>query len=253
MTHLKESNNVLLYNPFSIPINFFITVYETVLQGLAHPRYGNAELADDMIRRIIGLEESGHPNVSMTPRCLNLSIKAYCQNRKVTNGEMVAFGAHRYVMSFVNKFNNGSISILPSKLGFNTLLNCWAETKHWKSYLKALEIYDTMQRLSQNASVQELGTDVYVDVAPDAYTASLLLRIFTKQISNPKVQRKAYTFINALDWNHLDTHACNSMLTLLAKSKPNHPIRLQMARKLLLDMQQRGLADTTSYNTMVSK
>ena len=86
-------------------------------------------------------------------------------------------------------------------------------------------------------------------VSPDMFTNSLMLRIYTSQINRSKVQKKALNFFNKFDFKDLDTYTCNCMLTLLARS--TNANNVEKARQLLLDMEERRLANVTSYNTMV--
>jgi hypothetical protein len=206
--------------------------------GLSHTKFGDSDFANDMVKRIRRMEENGHNNVKLNSTCLNLAIKALC-NKNVSDGSMVAFDAHRYVMNLVTKYDNGEVTVLPSKVGFNTLLSCWVKTKHWKNVLKTEEVYKTMERLSRK------GVD---DVSPDEFTNSLMLRNYSGN-TNKKVQRKALTFMDNVDFDQLDTFAFNCMLTLLARSTIQN--KVEKAQKLLLHMEQRKLASVASYNNMV--
>lgn len=219
---------------------FYHVVFETALQGLSHQEHGNSKLAYKTIKKMQHLENSKHGKVRVNSDCLNLLLRSICNEKKLAKGEMATFNAHNYLIDCVASHDVAETSALPSKIGFNTVLNSWAQSGHWKGVSKAEEIYTIMERLSNEG---------HKNADPDPITVSIMLRIYTQKISSKKMQKKALDFFYRQEIDDLDTFACNSFLTLLARSKVED--RVTKARALLKRMEEKGLANVVSYNTMV--
>jgi len=208
--------------------HFLCSVFETALRGLSDKLYGERDLADGMLGRMFRLQKSGHDEVKPNQTCLNLVLKAQCSNRNRPRGEMAAFDAQRYILQFVDQYEKGEIEVLPTRVGFNTVLTCWGETSHWKGVQKAEELYRIMQRLSSK------GVE---NVSPDQVTNSLMLSIYSKA-EKKNAKNKAVKFFNEINNNDLDTTTCNCMLT--------------RAHHLLEEMEKQRMTDIISYNTVLN-
>lgn len=178
--------------------------------------------------------------LQIRPLCLNLVLKAQCSNRNLPRGQMVAFDAHRYLMDLVVLYEKGDISVLPTQMGFNTVLNSWARSRHWESYRKGEEICSTMERLSKSGST---------NLSRDQFTNAIMLRIYAN-IRSKKTTNRAINFFNKINDEDLDTYTYNCMLIVLSRCKLND--KAVRARKILNDMKERGLTNIASYNTVVS-
>jgi hypothetical protein len=217
-----------------------LQVFETALQGLSDPKYGDKELAHELLQRMFKLAKSGHNRVEPRSLCLNLVLKAQRSDLDVSTDRIVAFDVHRYLMDLVQSYDNGSIKVLPSQVGFNTVLTSWAGARHWKAYRKAEEIYSTMERLSASGAK---------NVSPDQFTNALMLRIYANS-GKKKTAKRAIKFFNKLNNEDLDTFTYNCMLIMLSRSDIDG--KVENARSILKVMEKRGLANIASYNTVVS-
>lgn len=231
MEREEERRNLFLFDNI---------VFETALRGLAHAQYGDGILADTVLKKMFDLHKNGHRLVQPNAMCMNLVIKSQLSENKSSARAMVAFDAHRCIMKFVSMYDEGKSKILPSREGFHTVIASWSDTPHWKSILKAEEIYATMLRLSNTGAV---------DVCPDSFTNLLMLRLFSNDPRN-KSTVKAIKFFKRIKVEHLDAKVYNCMLRILEKSQIKE--KVEISADLLHDMECKKIADLGSYNAVLS-
>jgi hypothetical protein len=97
-----------------------------------------------------------------------------------------------------------------------------------------------MERLSESGAN---------NVSPDRFTNAIMLRIYSNSGSK-KSTKRAIKFFNSIKDEEFDTFTYNCMLILLSRSELKD--KVIRARKILNEMEGKGLTDIASYNTVVS-
>ena len=215
--------------------------FETALHGLSHNTNGDRDMAKELVEELIALSKTNE-SVSLSSICLNLALKAECQEANRNQREMPAFGAHNLLYKYVNMHKHGEIDLLPSKIGFNTVISSWAQTPHNEAIHKAEEIVKTMNHLSRRKDLQY--------VKPDLYTYSNMLRVYANS-RNRMAPQKAEKLVQKLenDKIRLDTYVYNGVLNVCARTiDPNKAVH---ARNWLDKMIKLKKIDKLSYNLVL--
>jgi hypothetical protein len=218
----------------------FDTVFETALRGLSDDQDSDGALADEVLKKMFVLHRNGHKLVTPNSKCVDLAIKAQLSGDSSTAHCKIIFDAHRYLMSIVSMYEKGESKVLPTRVGFNTVLARWEKTRHLKSVVKAEEIYTAMNRLSMNGAV---------DVSPNSFTNNAMMRVFARD-RKIKSTFKALNFFKSIRDEQLDALTYICILRILAGSRINN--KVEIASDILLDMERRKLTDVASYNAVVS-
>lgn len=217
--------------------------YETALHGLSHNTRGDRKMAKEVVEDMISLSKRKE-SVEVSSTCLNMSLKAECQEINRNRNEMPAFGAHRLLFEYIGRFKRGEIDKLPDNIGFNTVILKWSQTPHREAMPKAEEIYNQMKRLSKKKELQY--------TKPDAYTYSNMLKVYSNS-KNYQAPMRAENFVKRiLDEDgsvNLDTYTYNGLLIVWARCID--PAKAVHARKWLDKMINLKKVDKLSHNIVL--
>ncbi len=204
---------------------------ESALFGLAHPTYGDRKEAHRILETMKKLD-----GINLSPNCLDLVVKAHCSSANRGEREMACFDAKRYLLHLIDQVETGKLKVLPTRNAFHYVMLSFAHSRHQKSFDNCLEIYEVMKKLSDQGKKQ---------FTPDNQIIGIMLNTSTH--SKPrKIIEKVERFVEGLD-KDLDTFAYNTYITALSKAG-----KLEKARKTLDQAIEKGRADTTSYNAIIS-
>ena len=217
-------------------------VFETIFRGFSkNNNSGTREAAKLVLERMILLSKE-NKSCKPTSTILNLVLKTECTESNRNPNEMAAFDAHRLLFTLINRYRKGEIDVLPDVVGFNTVLSCWANTRHRAVASKANEIFETMEKFS--------GMDSLEYIKPDKYSYSTMMKVYAK-MNHRKAPEKAEALVKKIDKNgdEIDCYTYNGLLDVWARSKNSK--KAIHAQKILNTMINNNLADTLSFNIVL--
>ena len=217
-------------------------VFEIILRGFSKDvTTGNREAAKLVLERMILLSKE-NTFCKPTPTILNLALKSECTESNRKPNEMAAFDAHRLLFDFIKRHRTGEIDVLPDVVGFNTVISCWANTRHRAVVSKADEIFEAMEKLSKIDGLEY--------IKPDAYTYSTMMNVYAKS-SRRDATKKAEALVEKIKQNGdtPDNYTYNGLLNVWARSKNSR--KAVHAQNILKTMINKNLAETLSFNIVL--
>lgn len=217
-------------------------ICESLFQGYAHPVYGDKLAASRFLNQLINLRKKGFQDIVETPssRMLNLTLKAFCLQKKTDEKEKPSFQAHRFLMQLLKRYERKELDSLPDNVGFNSVIQCWSLTKHYQSIDKAEELLNLMRQLSAD----------HPEISPDKYTYTNLLSVFSRNNSNRRVASRAQQIFDTFDPAHIDQVTYNALLTVWSRSKDSD--NAIKSREILDRMQAEGFSGIDGYNIVIN-
>lgn len=216
------------------------TVFQTILHGLSLPKNCDQNAATAVLDLMIALSKE---NSLCKPNslCFNVVLKSYCLDAKSKSDKTALLDAHRLLFEWIKRHESADLDVLPDVIGFNTLISCWASSKHKDSVSSSNQVFKAMGILSTKEGLKY--------IKPDTYTYSAMLKVYAS--NRLERSQMAHNFIKDIGKSDvkLDIPLYNGILYFWARS--SKPYKAVEASKLLDNMIRENLESVESYNTVL--